>query len=198
MISILKKIRMIFIRFKYRRFLFAGKNFTSGRGTLFYARNRIVLGDNVYLGRYCNIECDAVVGNDVLIANNVGFVGRLDHDYSKVGIPIRFAPCVRDRDYLIPPEKTAVHVGDDVWIGYGAIILSGVTINSGAIIAAGSLVTKDVEAFTVVGGVPARPITHRFCAEDIPGHVEACRISYSSYGSAAYQNSRKWRCRPFF
>lgn len=181
MMSVLKKIRMQLICFKYRRFLSAGVNFTCGRGTMFYAKNKITIGDNVYFGRYCNIECDALIGNDVLIANNVGFVGRLDHDYTKIGVPVRFAPCVRNQDYFVPREKSTITVGDDVWIGYGATILSGVTINNGAIVAAGSLVTKDVEAFTIVGGVPARPISQRFSPENINVHIEGCRRNFSSY-----------------
>jgi acetyltransferase-like isoleucine patch superfamily enzyme len=181
MISFLKKIRMRLIRFKYRRFLSAGRNFTCGRGTIFYAKNKIVIGDNVYFGRYCNIECDAVIGNDVLIANNIGFVGRLDHDYTKIGVPVRFAPSIRDPEYSVPPDKGFITIGDDVWIGYGATVLSGVTINNGAIVAAGSLVTKDVAAFTIVGGVPARPISQRFSPESIEAHINGCRRDYSSY-----------------
>lgn len=181
MIGLLKKLRMALIRFKYRRFLRVGKNFTCGRGTLFFAKNKVIIGDNVYFGRYCNIECDTIIGNDVLIANNVGFVGRLDHDYSKIGIPIRFAPSVRDKNYTVPLDKSTIVIGDDVWIGYGATILSGVTINNGAIVAAGSLVTKDVETFAIVGGVPARLISKRFSSEDIEAHIDGCKRAYSSY-----------------
>ena len=61
--------------------------------------------------------------------------------------------------------QKAVEVGNDVWIGYGAIVLSGVTIGNGAIIAAGSLVTKDVLAYDIVGGVPARAIARRFASD---------------------------------
>lgn len=59
-------------------------------------------------------------------------------------------------------EKGDINVGNDVWIGYGATILSGVNIHDGSVIAAGSLVTKDVPAYTIVGGNPARFIKKRF------------------------------------
>ena len=55
-----------------------------------------------------------------------------------------------------------VHIGHDVWIGHGAIVLPGRSVGTGAIIAAGAVVTKDVPAYTIVGGNPARPIKRRF------------------------------------
>ena len=58
-------------------------------------------------------------------------------------------------------------VGNDVWIGYEAVILSGVTIGDGAIIGARAVVTKDVPPYTIVAGVPARPIRKRFDEETI-------------------------------
>ena len=63
-------------------------------------------------------------------------------------------------------------VGNDVWIGYEAVILSGVTIGDGAIVAARSVVTKDVPPYTIVGGAPARPIRLRFGQEVIDTLLE--------------------------
>ncbi len=60
-----------------------------------------------------------------------------------------------------PPEKKQVMIGDDVWIGAGATILPGVTINDHAVIGAGSVVTKDVEPWAIVAGVPAKLIKDR-------------------------------------
>ena len=58
-------------------------------------------------------------------------------------------------------------IGNDVWIGYEAVIMAGVHIGNGAIIAARAVVTKDVPPYTIVGGVPARPIRKRFDEEVI-------------------------------
>lgn len=58
-------------------------------------------------------------------------------------------------------STASVIIKDNVWIGYGAAILAGVTVGEGAIVAAGAVVTRDVKDFSIVGGVPARPISHR-------------------------------------
>jgi hypothetical protein len=63
-------------------------------------------------------------------------------------------------------EMRETNIGNDVWIGVRAVVLDGVQVGDGAIVAAGAVVTKDVEAYTIVGGVPAKVIGHRF-AEDV-------------------------------
>ena len=64
-------------------------------------------------------------------------------------------------------NKGDIVVGNDVWIGYEAVILSGVTIGDGAVIGARAVVTKDVPPYTIVGGVPAKPNKKRFSEENI-------------------------------
>lgn len=59
-------------------------------------------------------------------------------------------------------ERAPIRIGNDVWIGQNVLLKKGIRIQDGAVVAAGSVVTRDVEAFTVVGGVPARPIRQRF------------------------------------
>jgi len=181
LIKILKLLRIELIKFRYRRFLRVGKEFSCGRGTIFYAKRRFIIGDYVYIGRYCNLECNAIIGNYVLIANNVGFIGRYDHDFKKVDLPIRIAPMIRNDSYQ--PEKDEIIIGDDVWIGYGSIVLSGVKIGNGAIIAAGSVVTKDIEAFSIVAGVPAKKIGERFSDTDKALHIKICRERYRCFNN---------------
>ena len=65
------------------------------------------------------------------------------------------------------PQKAAPKIGHDVWIGANAIISRGVTIGNGAVVAAGAVVTKDVQPYSVVGGVPAKHIKFRFSPEEI-------------------------------
>jgi len=67
-----------------------------------------------------------------------------------------------DADFFAWRKSHRVHIGHDVWIGHGAIVLPGRSIGTGAVIAAGAIVTKDVPAYTIVAGNPARPIKRRF------------------------------------
>lgn len=113
----------------------------------------VTFGHHVQFGSNCMIQCDIEFGNYVLVASNVSFVGKDDHLFDKVGKPIWNSG--RGDSY-----KT--HIGNDVWIGHGTIILGGVKIGDGAIVAAGSVVTKDVSPCTIVGGNPAKFIKNRF------------------------------------
>jgi len=70
-----------------------------------------------------------------------------------------------DKDYFLEFEK--VKIGNDVWIGNSSIVYGGITIGDGVIIGAGSLVTRDVPPYAIVGGVPAKILRYRFTAEEI-------------------------------
>jgi len=131
----------------------------------------ISLGDRVQFGQDCFIQCDIEIGDDVLIAPRVAFVGRDDHRFDVVGQTIWDSP---RGDTL----RTVVH--DDVWIGYGAIVLAGVVIGEGSVVAAGSVVVKDVPPYSIVGGVPATLIRKRFSEAELEQHLrqrERCSLS---------------------
>ncbi len=145
-----------------------GERFHVGPLSRIWAPNSLVIGDDCYVGKYCTIEVDGVIGNGVLIANNVGLVGRNDHDIYEVGKLIRLARWVGDPDFH--PEKGSLEVKDDVWIGFGAVVLSGITIGRGAVVAAGSVVTKDVPPYAIVAGNPAHQIAERFDAATSEEH----------------------------
>lgn len=138
-----------------------GSGFHAGRNVVLWAKSELSIGVNCYIGRESQIECDAQIGDNVIMANRVAFVGRYDHNYLQVGTPTRLAKEIRDDDYDWKGIGLKVVVEDDVWIGYGAIILSGVTLGEGCIVASGSVVTKDVGPYQIVGGNPAKPITTR-------------------------------------
>ncbi len=79
-----------------------------------------------------------------------------------------------------------VHIGHDVWIGHGAIVLPGRSIGTGAVIAAGAIVTKDVPAYTIVAGNPARPIRRRF-SEQVADRL--ARLAWWDWDHEALHNA---------
>lgn len=181
MINLVRKIRFFYlVNIKWKRFSF-GKNPYIGRLVYMYAKHSITIGDNFYIGKFSQIECDAEIGNNVIIANSVAIVGRYDHNYQQIGIPTRLASSIRDVDYSWKGLFEKVIIEDDVWIGYGAIVLSGVKISQGSIIAAGSLVTKDVDAYSIYAGSPAKKVKNRFENEtDLKNHMELYRSRFAN------------------
>lgn len=166
MISILKNIRNFYLkRIIWRKYVI-GKNLHVGRNVFLWAKGKFEIGDNCYVGKYSILEADAIIGDNVLIGNRVAFVGKYDHHYQQIGTPIRFSSQIRDKDYDWKGLGQTIIIGDDVWIGYGVTILSGVKIGIGSIIAAGSVVTKDVEPYSIYAGVPAKKISGRFDNEN--------------------------------
>lgn len=166
----IKKARDYYlVKFKWRKFKL-GLNFHAGKGVVLWAKKSMIIGDNFYIGRYSQIECDAEIGNNVILGNYVALVGRYDHNYQQIGTSIRLSSQIREKDYTWYGLKSKIIIDDDVWIGYGSIIMSGIKIARGSIIAAGSIVTKDVEPYSIVGGNPARFIKFRFTEEEIIKH----------------------------
>ncbi|MBV8697972.1 MAG: acetyltransferase [Bradyrhizobium sp.] len=125
------------------------------------------LGDYSYLGENCEVA-DAVIGKFTAIASAVR-IGAPNHPMDRPS-QHRFTYCpeyydasaTRDRDFFADRRAAKVVIGNDCWIGHGAIILPSVTVGDGAVIAAGAVVSRNVPSYTIVGGVPARPIRRRF------------------------------------
>ena len=100
------------------------------------------------------------IGNYVSISPDVVFLLCVEHNYKTIStFPFKVKLGLCDYEAL---SKGSIIVDDDVWIGYGAIINSVVHIHQGAVISSGAVVTKDVEAYSIVGGVPAKHIKYRF------------------------------------
>lgn len=178
--NFLRNIRIFYlINFKWKRFSF-GKNPFIGRMVYIWAKNKITIGDNFYIGKFSQIECNAEIGNNVMFANHVGLIGKYDHHYQQIGVPIRLASQIRDENYSWKGLEEIIIIKDDVWIGYNAVILSGVTIGQGSIIAAGSVVTNDVMPFSIYAGVPAKKVKNRFDSEnDLQEHLKLYKLNYS-------------------
>lgn len=110
----------------------------------------IRIGDRSELGCNCLIYGGVTIGSDVLMGPDVKIITR-NHNFSDLTIPIR-----AQGDYERP-----VVIEDDVWLAANVVILPGVRVARGAIVAAGAVVDRDVLPYTVVGGVPARIIGRR-------------------------------------
>jgi len=172
MIQFLKHVRDFYLKKIRWRHHNLGPGFHAGIRVRLWARRQIAIGKNFYIGRDSCIETDCIIGDNVIIGNKVGIVGRYDHNYQQIGTSVREASQIRDRNYCWKGLYLTTTIGDDVWIGYGATILQGVNIGSGAIIAAGSVVTKDVEEYCIYGGNPAKKIRDRFeNLEDKKRHI---------------------------
>lgn len=136
-----------------------GRNVTLGK--------RVWLDTNVELG--CGDRASITIGDDALVSHHCIFAA---HERIEVGNGVLFGPyCyVIDANHGLakevpiqsqPVTSKPVVIGDDVWIGTRAVITAGVRVGDGAVIGAGSVVTHDVEPFTIVGGAPARKIGMR-------------------------------------
>lgn len=115
-----------------------------------------VNGDRLKIGKFCSIAC----GAKFLFTSANHALGSL----STYPFPIFFEEWGLDaKDIRQAWDKRGdIMIGNDVWIGFEAVILSGVTVGDGAIIGSRTVVTKDVPPYTIVGGAPARPIRRRF------------------------------------
>lgn len=111
----------------------------------------IIIGDHVFIGSFCefNIRKKITVGDNTLIASGCRFI---DHDHG-----LDAARLIRIQEGL----EQEIIIGEDVWIGANAVVLKGVNIGDGAVVAAGSVVTKSIPPYEIWGGVPAKKIRNR-------------------------------------
>ena len=122
--------------------------------------------ERLVIGKFCSIACGAK-----FLFNSANHTQRSLSPYI---FPVLFEEWGLDVERI--PEawdnRGDIIIGNDVWIGYEAVILSGVTIGDGAIVAARAVVTRDVPPYAIVGGVPAKPIRQRFSNPDIAQLLE--------------------------
>jgi virginiamycin A acetyltransferase len=112
------------------------------------------IGDKLIIGKFCMIASNAT-----FIMNGANHLTEAITSYPFAIFGQDWSNAMDNKTY---PQKGDIVIGNDVWIGYNATILAGVTIGHGAIIAANATVTKDVEPYSIVGGNPAQLIRKRF------------------------------------
>lgn len=122
--------------------------------------------DKLIIGKFCSIAC----GTKFLFNS----ANHRMNSLSTYPFPLFFEEWGLDRQDVADSwdNKGDIIIGNDVWIGYEAVIMAGVTIGDGAIVGTRAVVTKDVPPYTIVGGVPARPIKKRFSEETIEKLLE--------------------------
>jgi len=137
----------------FRKFYYKIVGLKIGRSSLmnmsqyFFSINKLKIGKNTHINRGCFFDARAgiSIGNNVSISHQVTLLTG-SHDVNLPNFPDIYHP---------------IKIEDYVWIGINATVLQGVTIGEGAVVAAGAVVTKDVEPYTIVGGIPAKKIGMR-------------------------------------
>jgi acetyltransferase-like isoleucine patch superfamily enzyme len=129
-----------------------GNNVSIHPQVFLFSIDKLTIGNNVSIHpmSYIDATGEIEIGNDVSIAHGVTIMST-NHRFDNLDIPIK------DQG----TDKIKTIIKDNVWIGAKATILAGITINSGAIIAAGAVVTKSVESNMIVAGIPAKNIKYR-------------------------------------
>ncbi len=149
---------------------------------------RAQIASDVRIGHGSYVNSGSVDSADIGCWCSIGFavqIGPTEHDITHAST----SPVFQRRfqgGRSEPAQPPPPQIGHDVWIGSGAIVLRGVRIGDGAVVAAGAVVTRDVEPYTVVAGVPARFLKERFASEAQRQEAEAAlRAALRSIGRAA-------------
>lgn len=164
-----------------------GRNLRFDPISSYFTFKSISVGDDVYIGPgalLMSTESTITLGNKIMFGPNVTIIGG-DHNASVIG---RFMYDVHEKR---PQDDLPVIIEDDVWVGTGAVILKGVTIGRGAIVAARALVSRDVPPYSIAGGLPAKVLKWRFTVDEVIEHEQALYTPEKRLSRAAIEESRR-------
>ena len=123
---------------------------------------------NAKIGKFCSVANHAVIG---LWGHPMTTLTTSPFIYSRSKVQLMGDILVDEKDLYVPPPRpeseTVTVLGNDVWVGYRAIVMPGVKIGDGAVVAAGAIVTHDVPPYAIVAGVPAKVVKYRFDEDTI-------------------------------
>jgi Acetyltransferase (isoleucine patch superfamily) len=150
----------------YAKMHFEGHNTIAGMTKV---SGNLSMGTGSTIGMNCNLNGDIQIGRYCQLG---GYIGIYSTNH-----PTNYITSFTSKDFLggllsANTQRGKVIIGNDVWIGHGAIILKDVTIGDGAVISAAAVVTKDVPPYAIVGGVPAKVIKYRFEKDVIEKLIE--------------------------
>lgn len=169
--NLLRSFKLLLQIFRYRTWGVHRTSYLYGKSSI---DKSFKTGQYCYIGPNAQICANVELGNYVMISSDLLVIGQ-GHRYDVPGTPIIFSG---------RPNSYPTIIEDDVWIGARVSILAGVKIGRGSIIAMGSVVTSDVDAYSIVGGVPAKHIKHRFIDEQVLVHDRHLK-KYPSKGNYA-------------
>lgn len=165
-------LMIIILKFRFLKFRWYWKKTNKNNQTTancIFPPEIVTVGNNTY-GELNIVTFRSLtklfIGNFCSIGQKVYFILDAEHTLDNISTyPFKTALLNDKNEEAV--SKGDIVVDDDVWIGFGSIIMSGVHIGQGAVIAAGSVVTKDVPPYAIVGGIPAKVIKYRFSSEMI-------------------------------
>ena len=173
--SIINFFKHFYVKFIYTYIIKSGlgkcgKNVILGSNLSISGISNVYIGNNSSIGGNCiflTTKAKIIIGNHVMIAPHVCIVTG-NHRINIIG---RYMNTIKDHEKSDEDDKDVIFEGDN-WVGLGSIILKGVTIGTGAVIGAGSVVTKNVPPYSIVCGNPAKVIKMRFLEKEIKEHKE--------------------------
>jgi galactoside O-acetyltransferase len=158
-IGINTKIQIRKIVFNKNSFLKVGENAIIECSLVFEKPNTSInIGDRTFIGGSTLLDCtsDLIIGNDVLISWGCTIIDHNSHSINWIERQNDVIDCLKNAKNWEHVVSKKIIIKNRSWIGFNTIITKGVTIGEGSIIASGSVVTKDVDPYTVVGGNPAK------------------------------------------
>ena len=164
----LKILRYLVAYYKFKK---KGSNLDFSMGGKFLHPEEISFGSNVFIGRSFHISArNLCIGSNVMFGPNL-VIECDNHRFDKIGTPMF--------NYSNERNIKGITIEDDVWVGANVIILPGVTVKEGAIIGAGSVVTKDIPPYSICVGNPCRPKKNRFDKIELKQHLDIVKSKYS-------------------
>lgn len=160
-----------------------GKNFRFGPNSIFSDHRLIEIGNNVFFsdGTIINTQVPVYIGDNVMFGPEVMLIGG-DHNFKVAG---KLMNQVKEGGVNMP-----IILENDVWIGARCTILKGVKIGEGAVIGAGSLVTKSLPPYSICVGNPCKPLKCRFSIDELNKHLLVIKSSHSF--EDILQSYRQW------